>query len=151
MAKKGFELRGVGRMRQRLREIAARVPQQAAQRLRVEAEQIRTRSLQEYVPKNIGTLANSIRVHDVEFKGGDMEVKVTAGDASAPYALVIHEFPDGPVPPTWQGKAIEDIKSVRERTPWSLAEGQRGPKYLERPLNLAIPGMAERIAKAIVL
>lgn len=59
----------------------------------------------------------------------------------------VHEHPSSISPPSWEGKAIEEIESVRAGQPW-VAEGSgRGPKYLERPLNAALPGMAGRIAE----
>ena len=146
-----FELKGADKMRGEIEELARKALDGTKRALRLEAERIRTESLRKYVPKDLGTLAGSIKVHPVQYDGSEISVRITAGDASAPYALAIHEHPSDASPPSWQGKPIEDILSVRERTPWSLAEGQRGPKYIERPLMAAVPGMAGRIAKAVEL
>jgi len=144
-------LKGEAEMRRKMTALARSVPLKAAAALRIEAEVIKTKAIQVYVPKNLGTLAGSIRVRDVEIHGVSIQVKITAGDASAPYALAVHEHPSDASPPSWRGLPIESIHSVREHTPWSLGTGQRGPKYIERPLNEAIPGMSGRIAAAVQL
>lgn len=146
-----FDLKGFDDLAKRLTAAGEETINKAKQALRVEAEQVRTEAVRKHVPRDLGTLAGSIRVGRVQELGGDMEVRITAGDSSAPYALAVHEHPSDSSPPSWRGKAIEDIKSVRGRNPWSIGEGQRGPKYIERPLMAAAKGMAERIGKAIKL
>lgn len=142
----GLELKGGKAMLAKLARIEAKFPDRTEGALRIEAEYIRTDSVQNYVPKNLSALAGAIHVQPPTRNGNDIEVKIVAGGPSAPYALSVHEHPSEHSPPSWQGKGVEDILSVRGRKPWSLDEGQRGPKYLERPLNKRVKGMAERIA-----
>ena len=149
MAKPGFTLKGEKAMAAKLRALADQFEDKVSQALRVEAEQVMTTAKREYVPVDLNTLRSSGRVGDVERTGKDVQVSMSFGSAAAAYALAVHEHPSAASPPTWQGKAIEEIKSVRSGTPWSLAEGERGPKYLERSLNRAAKGMAARIAAKV--
>lgn len=142
-----LKIKGVQKLKTSLREIANRVPQKAAAAIYQEANAVMTTAKKTTIPVNLGSLRNSGRVSRPKIQGSNIIVEITFGDTSAPYALAVHEHPSEHSPPSWQGKPIGEILSVRERTPWSL-EG-RGPKYLERPLNEAIKGMAERIAEKI--
>lgn len=144
-----FTLRGQDAMASKLRALAAQFDQQLDRALREEAEQIMRRSKEEFVPVNLGALRGSGKVGNVRRKGKELEVNLTFGDASAPYALAVHEHPSKHSPPSWRGKPIEGIHSVRTGEPWSL-DG-RGPKYLERPLNEATAGMAKRLAGRLEL
>lgn len=142
-----FKLKGVREMQERIRAITAAHAGKVDRALKLEAEAVKTTMLRKTVPVDANALRSSIRVGEVQRSGNDASVAITAGDSSAPYALAVHEHPSEHSPPSWQGKAIEEILSVRDRKPWS--QDGRGPKYLERPLNAAIPGMAERIARAV--
>lgn len=148
MAAIEFTVRGDEEMRARLRRLASAAPGRMSQALRVEAEEIMTRSKQEYVPVDLGTVRSSGHVKPVETRGKEISVTLVYGNAAAPYALSIHEHPSRHSPPAWRGKRPEQILSVRQRRPWVLSPGGgRGPKYLNRPMKRAIPGMGDRIAR----
>ena len=144
-----FKVKGFKEMARQMRELADEVPDKAAAALYREGEQIVTTAKQATVPKDLGVLVNSGMTDQPELAEGGIQVSMHFGGPAAPYALAIHEHPSIHSPPTWQGKPIEEIFSVRERIPWSRTG--RGPKYLERPLNDAVKGMNDRIAKAIQL
>ena len=142
-----FTFAGVDQSVRRLLTIAERFPKRAEAALRHEAEVIRTRSMR-LVPVNLSALKNSALVTpDVD--GLDIRMVISYGGLASAYALSVHEHPSKFDPPSWEGKGVEDIQSVRGGVPWSL-DG-RGPKYLERPLMAASDGMAERLAKRLRL
>lgn len=138
-----FELKGTRAMQRKIERIARDFPNKVEQSLRVEAELVMTDSKKNFVPVDLGTLRSSGHVGSVERAGRDLSVTLDYGGASAPYALAVHEHPSTHSPPSWEGKAVTDISN------WSL-DG-RGPKYLERPLNNALKGMARRIAASLRL
>ena len=76
------------------------------------------------VPVDKGPLRASGHVQLPEIKGKKVTVTLGYGGAAAPYAVFVHEKPARHDPPTQ----------------W---------KYLEKPLNEAIPGMAARLAKTV--
>ena len=85
-----------------------------------------------------GTLRASGFVDPPERSGTKVWVELGYGGAAAAYALAVHEFPDGPIPPSWQGKT-----SLNWNVPGS------GPKYLETPVLEANKGLGERVARKI--
>ncbi len=146
VGKGGFTLVGASKMKKLMAALGRNMAIEMEQALRLEAEGIMKDSKTNFVPVDDGPLRASGRVGNVTRKGLMVEVKLEYGDAAAPYAAAIHEHPSSISPPAWEGKAIEEIKSVRTGEPLSIEGSSRGPKYLERPLNNAVPGMAERIA-----
>lgn len=100
--------------------------------LRIEAEMVMTDSKENYVPVDLGTLRSSGFVEPVEYDGGKFSVKLVYGGAAAPYALAVHEHPSEHSPPSWSGNV-------------HFSPPGRGPKYLERPMLVAISGMERRI------
>lgn len=138
-----FELKGTKAMQRKIERIAQQFPNKIERALRIEAELVMTDSKRNFVPVDLGTLRSSGHVGNVERKGKDLSVTLDYGGAAAPYALAVHEHPSDHSPPSWEGKALTDISD------WS--KDGRGPKYLERPLMAAIPGMARRIAAALRL
>jgi hypothetical protein len=135
----GIELKGVKEMQAKLRRLAAKTPDQMGAALRLEGERIMTRSKREFVPVAAqgGTLRASGHVTGPVRKGKDVEVTMAYGGAAAAYALAIHEHPSEHSPPTWEGKAIDGID-------WHLPG--TGPKYLQKPMDEAVPELPERIA-----
>lgn len=145
-----LKITGAAEMRREIERIANRVPDAVVQALRGTAEEILTEAKQKYVPVDLGTLRSSGHVQPVKRTDDILSVTLVFGGAAAPYALSVHEHPSSASPPSWRGKRIEDIKSVRSRTPWNVGEG-RGPKYLERPLKRAVRSgsFADRIVRKI--
>ncbi len=133
-----FKLTGVNAMLRNLKRIEAAVPGETEKAIRIEAELIMTRSKRDHVPVDLGTLRASGLVNPPRRKGKSIEVVMSYGNAAAPYALAIHEHPSVHSPPTWQGVVID------------FNPRDRGPKYLERPLMDAIPGMAGRLASELM-
>lgn len=142
-----FTLRGVADLNKRLTEISRETKENISRAALEEAEAIAERSRTEFVPINTGNLASTIKVVKGDLSqgrnelgqytsGSAIEVKIIAGDETTPQALAIHEHPSPHDPPSWEGV---DVK---------FRHG--GAKYLERPLNEAIGGMAERAGKKII-
>lgn len=145
-----FTIRGDQEMRSRLRKLSSAAPRRMEQALRLEAEEIMTRSKQQYVPVDFGTLRSSGHVEPVKRLGKELSVTLAYGNAAAPYALSVHEHPSRHSPPSWRGLPPQRVLSVRGRKPWTLSPtGGRGPKYLERPMKRAISGMGDRIARQL--
>ena len=117
-----------------LNKLARRAPVGAAAALFQEAEKIMTESKESFVPVDQGPLRASGQVAkpDVTPLGASVTMGY-GGDAEA-YALAIHEHPSPASPPSWAGGV-------------NFKRG--GPKYLERPLRNAIPGMAVRLGVKI--
>ncbi len=122
-------------MQQKLRALAVQFEDKIPPALRAEAELIMTRSKDEFVPIDQGTLKNSGRVLGVEKRGQVLSVKLTYGGAASAYALAIHEHLSAHSPRSWR------------KGPVKFTRG--GPGYLRKPLNLAAPGLAKRIATRI--
>lgn len=132
-------VKGGDAMRKRLERIAGKFPDKVAGALRVEAELIMSASKARFVPVDLGTLRSSGYVNPPERSGDTLEVTMGYGGAAAAYATALHEHPSGSSPPSWQGTTVK------------FSPDGRGPKYLERPLMEAIPGMDRRIAKRLGL
>lgn len=143
IARTSFELKGGDEMRRKLKAIVNRNPGKMEAALTLEAEQIMTTAKQDYVPVGeTGILRSSGHVEPTKRSGrrglgDDVEISLSFGGSSAPYALAVHEHPSEHSPPTWQGKAIV------------FSPPGRGPKFLEIPFRLARVGMAARLAKTL--
>jgi len=134
--------KGVDAMGRKIKAIARKFPDTVEGALRIEAELIMTRSKMEFVPVDLGTLRNSGFVDSVKnrvyaLQSNEIGVVLGFGGAAADYAHVVHETPSGFDPPSWQGKVI------------AFSPKGRGPKYLERPMMDAVPGLEQRIAARI--
>lgn len=142
IARTSFKLKGGAEMRRELKAIANRYPSRMEAAITLEAERIVTTAKQDYVPVDLGPLRASGHVEPPKRAGRlglgkDIEVSMSFGGSSAPYALAVHEHPSEHSPPTWQGKAIV------------FSPPGRGPKYLEIPFRLARTGMAARLARSL--
>jgi len=144
-----FKLKGADALVRRLNKLGRDVPRHAAAALFLEASAIMRDAKGNYVPRDESVLAGTGTVELPRFDGLDITVELFFGGPAAPYAGAIHEFPSELSPRSWRGKAVGEILSVRRRKPWSLGKGQRGPKYLERPLRAAMAGMTGRIEARI--
>jgi hypothetical protein len=129
-------LKGADKMSRKLKAIAKKFPSIVAQSAFVEGELIMTKSKKDHVPVDLGTLRSSGQV-TLNQEGRDIEVVMSYGGAAAPYALAIHEHPSESTPPSWKNTTV------------TFSPIGRGPKYLERPLMGAVPGMDRRIAERV--
>lgn len=141
-----LNLKGVEEMARKIEAVADEFPDKVESALYIEAELIATDAKENYVPVDIGTLKNDIRVDTrtgllgQAKSGADIEVIIHAGGgASRPYALSVHEHPSPHDPPAWQGAEV------------TFSPDGRGPKYISKPLNKAVSGMAQRIASRLDL
>lgn len=143
-----FTLRGVADIGKRLKDISTENRSELASAAEDEANSIASRSQNEFVPERSSRLRNTIKVVKSTLSqgrdelgqftsGADIEIKIVAGDETTPYALTIHEYPSQHNPPSWDGVDVQ------------FSPSGRGPKFLERPLNEAIDGMAERAANKV--
>jgi hypothetical protein len=139
-----FTIKGTDKLRQaltsRLPDVAAR---ELAGALNVEAELIMTDSKTNYAPRNLGTLADSAFVEPPVRKGYTITSVLAYGGAASAYALAVHEHPSAHSPPSWAGKSATDIR-------WNV-HGPDATKYLERPLNAAEKGLANRLARRMTI
>jgi len=135
-----FDSSGLAALKTRLSAATEEVRKRSESALFIEASLIMTASKKSYVPVDLGTLRNSgtVTKPEVDSATGIMSVRLFFGGAAAPYAMAIHEHPSEASPPSWKGKTIH-----------FRGGGNRGHKYLERPLRLAANGMAARLAARI--
>jgi len=142
-----FELRGLSDLQTRIKSIDRASREALNDSVEEEADMIVAKA-KAMTPVKSGELRDSIRVmksglsqgrnslgHFTE--GADVVVAFTAGDDSIPYTLAIHEHPSPHDPPSWEGVSVQ-----------FHPEGT-GPKFLERPFNESIAGMAQRIGSKI--
>ena len=113
-------------MLRKIRKLQRTYPDKMEMAITVEAELIMTRSKASFVPVKLNALRSSGHVEKAERVGRIVLVRLVYGGVSAPYAIIQHERLD------FQHKV-----------------GQA--KYLERPLNEAVPGMAKRMARTLDL
>lgn len=134
-----FKLKGTRSVQKKLNRLAAQFEDRLPIALQTEAELIMTTSKRDHVPVDLGTLRATGHVEKVRRVGKTLSVRLVYGGPSAPYALAVHEHLSSHSPPTWRGITV------------SFGPGDRGPKYLERPLVDAAPGMAARLAARMKL
>lgn len=134
MATNSFKLTGIEKLKKKMEALARGFPDTILDAALYEGELILTDSATNHVPVDLGTLRNS-RFIEGERSGKDIEVTLGYGGAASAYALAVHEHPSQFDPPSW--KSAGEVE---------FSPSGRGPKYLEKPLNAAIPGMASRIA-----
>lgn len=146
-----FSLRGVVDLRRSISDILRDTKENLSAATLEEAEMIAERSRNEFVPIDTGNLASTIRVVTDDSglrqgrndlgqytSGSAVEVRIIAGDDSTPQALAIHEHPSQFSPPSWEGVDV------------TFQPSGRGEKYLQRPLDEAIGGMAERVGSKVM-
>lgn len=147
---KAFHIAGTKAMKRKLERITREFPNAVKRALKIEAELVMASSKRHYVPVDLGTLRASGFVNEPVRTGKDVSVTMGYGGAAKAYALTVHETPSEHDPRTWKGKEIQ------------FGPGDRGPKYLERPLMAAVNGtpdlstggleartMAERVADRV--
>lgn len=139
-----FSLSGVDKMAKVLNGISKRYPDLVSRALYIRASEVMKRSKNEFVPVDLGVLRASGTVHPPERKGREVSIAMSYGGAADPYAIAVHEHLSEFSPPSWVAK------EARGEAVEFHPEG-RGPKYLERPLMEAVPGMAEQIAEDVAL
>ena len=137
MPKAAFRLTGEKAAARKLRAIARKYPAKIGAALFLEGNLIMTESKQRFVPVDDGPLRASGKVLPPEGIGVKTEVVMTFGDAASAYALAVHEHPSTHSPPSWKGKKIN----------WT--QTGTGPKYLEKPMNDAVKGMPQRLARQL--
>jgi len=125
MAGTGFKLTGTEQMRKKLERISRRLPTELEVALRQEAEVVAT-ACKKATPVQYGALKGSIHVEGPRTVGTVASADIVAGGVAAPYAVYVHE-------------------NMRAR------HKVGGPKFIERPINDAVPGLAARIAARIDL
>lgn len=152
-------VKGEEAVRATLGVLAARAPVAAGRALTIEANAIMRKS-KRLVPVDMGALRASGRVLPPVTSPHTVFVTMRYGDASAPYALYVHEG-IGPAvgkPPFMP--PVENIKPWARRVlgdesaafPVARAIGRRGvkgKKFLETPLREAQAGMGARLAARI--
>ena len=114
-------LRGSAALRRELKRRGGAAQKALARALFLEGEQIMGKS-KRLVPVDTGALRASGHVQLPVIRGKKVTVVLGYGGAAAPYAVFVHE------------------KQARHNPPTQW-------KYLEQPLNEAIPGMAGRLAR----
>jgi len=132
-------LKGVSQMQSRVNAIARRHPDRVAAALYRQGEFIMTRSKDEFVPVDLGTLRGTGHVVPPERDGRLVRVILAYGGPAAPYALAIHEHLSSHSPPSWRHGTVH------------FSPSGTGPKYLERPLMEWLATGAEALAKDIGL
>lgn len=119
-----FEFRGNRKLQSAINRWGDQLKDRVPGALFEEGERIMTISKQNFVPVKDGVLRASGRTHPAVRKGKNVEVVLSFGGTAVTYALEQHENLD-----------------------FSHTVGEA--KYLERPLNAAIPGMINRLAKRL--
>jgi len=131
--------KGIKEMRAKIKAIQKEFPDKIERALYKEAQFVMTaaKKVTPVAEEMGGTLRNSGFVSKPARRGTAFSVVLGFGGAAAAYATAVHEHPSGSSPPSWEGKTI------------TFNPPGTGPKYLERPLMEAIPGMAERVAARV--
>lgn len=127
-AKTVVRLTGITDLKKALDAGGDRAIRLAAGGLYQEAEQIMTVSKEQYCPKDLGNLYNSGHVQPPVIKGKKVDVELGYGGPGAEYAEIVHE-------------------NLDPKVHWNVPG--TGPKYLEKPILEAAPGMAKRLATFI--
>ena len=131
---KNFTIKGDKQLQRNLTKLAIKTPIGVGAALFQEGQTIMAASKESFVPVDLGALRASGDVAKPEIKATGASVTLFYGGDASAYALAIHEHPSAASPPSWSG----GVKFKRG-----------GPKYLEKPIRNAIPGMAARLAVKI--
>jgi len=104
-------------------KVANATKKDVAAALLVEAESIMTGAKKHYVPIITGALSRSGTVLAPVITDDNIKVTMGFGSDTVAYAAKVHELPN--------------------------SAGQHKNKFLSKPLNVAVKGMGERLAKAV--
>jgi hypothetical protein len=138
-------MKGVKEMTSLLKQVAAEFPDRVAAAMYVEAQHIMTEAKRRCpVSPHGGTLRASGMVSEPERSGERISVTLSFGGAASDYAIAVHEHLSEHSPPSWV-TAEEKGDGVH----WSVSG--TGPKFLEGPINEAMPSMAARLADKVRL
>ena len=134
-----IEVKGVEAMIAKLQRIGDNVPVAMGEAMYLEAERIMAESKEEYVPVVTGALRASGHVRPPVTVDKTVMVVLGYGGPAVAYAREVHENPRA-------GKTGGISPSGQRYTRWSRV-GQW--KYLQRPLELAVRGLSQRIGRTI--
>lgn len=140
-----FDIRGIPEVKQRLMLEKEKVERAVNRAIVSVANDIFNRADQ-LVPVDEGILRSSGRL-DVKPKQAGIEVTITYGGASIPYAIVQHERLDFWHPPKPPGKS--KVGGRQGTGPGPDPSTGRGPKYLERPFLEEAGKLQETILKHV--
>lgn len=132
-------LRGKADVQRRIMNVARRFPDRVGQSVYRRAEAVMTRSKDEFVPVDLGTLRGTGHVTRAERAGRIVRVALVYGGPAAAYAAAVHEHPSARSPSSWRGRIVR------------FSPAGRGPKYLERPLMEALSTMPQELAAELSL
>lgn len=116
---------GQVKMNAELKQLLRQFPEKAAASLFKRANVIMTVSKRDFVPVKWGILRGTGIVFPAEFRRGFLSVELAYGGPAAPYAVTQHE-----------------VKMAHKVGEW---------KYLQTPMNKAVPNLARDIASDIRL
>lgn len=140
-----FDIRGIPEVKQRLMLEKEKVERAVNRAIVSVANDIFNRADQ-LVPVDEGILRSSGRL-DVKPKQAGIEITITYGGASIPYAIVQHERLDFWHPPKPPGKS--KVGGRQGTGPGPDPSTGRGPKYLERPFLEEAGKLQETILKHV--
>lgn len=140
-----FNIQGIPEVKQRLMLEKEKVERAVNRAIVSVANDIFNRADQ-LVPVDEGILRSSGRL-DVKPKQSGIEITITYGGASTPYAIVQHERLDFWHPPKPPGKS--KVGGRQGTGPGPDPSTGRGPKYLERPFLEEAGKLQETILKHV--
>ena len=139
------KLHGASDMIAKIKQFAAKFPDRVAAAVYQEAQIVMTESKRRCpVASDGGTLRASGRVALPVREGRRISVTLSYGGAADAYAIAVHEHLSEHSPPSWI-KAEENGHPVQWTTPGT------GPKFLEGPIDEALPEMNGRLAARLQL
>lgn len=139
------KLRGASDMIEKIKQFAARFPDRVAAAVYQEAQIVMTESKRRCpVAADGGVLRASGSVSKPEREGRQISVTLSYGGAADAYAIAVHEHLSEHSPPSWI-RAEENGHPVQWTTPGT------GPKFLEGPINEALPELNGRLAARLQL
>jgi hypothetical protein len=130
-----FEFRGERELARKLVALAKKAEARIGPALYRQGHRIMTRSKEEFVPVDLGTLRASGTVGEPEGLGIDTSLRLSYGSAATPYALAVHETHSRHDPPSWKA----------HKGPINFVTG--GSKYLEKPFLEAVPTLIRDLAR----
>ena len=138
-------MKGVNQMTSLLKQIAAKFPDNVGAALYHEAQVIMTEAKRRCpVASDGGILRASGLVSPPVRSGRKISVTLSFGGAANAYAVAVHETPSEHDPPSWK-TMYHDGGTIQ----WTSAG--TGPKFLEGPINEAMPTMNARLAARLQL
>lgn len=128
-----------------LRKVAAKFPDRVKAAIYTEAQIIMTESKHRCpVAPDGGVLRASGQVSPPVRNGRDISVTLSYGGAADAYAIAVHEHLSEHSPYAWK-RAAESGHDIHWSTPGT------GPKFLEGPINEAMPDMNARLTARLHL